>query len=96
MTFKPKRTAVELAAAIQRSMPDVPATTPAAASGKPAPDLRTVQVNFRGSIGLAKAIAKASEPYGGMRRFIAHLMRQAGYTVPDIDVNPPTTRRKYD
>jgi hypothetical protein len=31
-----------------------------------------------------------------MRRFIAHLMRQAGYIVPDIDVDPPTTRRKYD
>jgi hypothetical protein len=96
MTFKPKRTAVALAEAIQRAMPDVPATTAPSAPGKPPPDLRTVQVNFRGSIGLARAIAKASEPYGGMRRFIAQLMRQAGYAVPDVDVDPPTTRRKYD
>lgn len=93
MTFKPKPTAVELAHAIERTMPDVPATTVALA---PKHDTRTVQINFRGSIGLAKAIAEASEAHGGMRRFVAHLMRQAGYAVPDIDIDPPSTRRKYD
>jgi len=96
MTFKPKRTAVDLAEAVQRSMPDVPLTTVPTMPARAAGDLRTVQVNFRASVGLAKAIAEASEPRGGMRRFIEQLMRQAGYDVPDIDIDPPSTRRKYD
>lgn len=55
----------------------------------------TVQCNFRVSEDFARLIAKEAEVTGGMRKFFAHLAQQAGYKVPDIDLNPPSTRRKW-
>ena len=59
---------------------------------KPVP---TVQCNFRVSEGFARLIAKEAEVKGGMRKWFAHLAQQAGYDVPEIDLNPPSTRREW-
>jgi hypothetical protein len=39
-------------------------------------------------------VAREAEKAGSTRRFFARLLRQAGYEVPEVDVNPPDTRRR--
>ena len=63
-----------------------------AARPKPVP---TVQCNFRVSEDFARLIAKEAELNGGMRKWFANLAQQAGYKVPEFDLNPPTTRREW-
>ncbi len=63
-----------------------------AARAKPVP---TVQCNFRVSENFARLIAREAEVKGGMRKWFAHLAQQAGYDVPEIDLNPPSTRREW-
>lgn len=55
----------------------------------------TVQCNFRVSEDFARLIAKEAEVAGGMRKWFASLAKQAGYDVPEIDLNPPSTRREW-
>lgn len=55
----------------------------------------TVQVNFRVSEDFAKLIAIELEKAGGMRRWFAQLVQQAGHEVPSVDLNPPTSRREW-
>jgi len=63
-----------------------------AARPRPVP---TVQCNFRVSEDFARLIAKEAELNGGMRKWFARLAQQAGYDVPEIDLNPPSTRREW-
>ena len=105
--FKPKRVSgADLAAQISSAttgMPPVvapPAPPPApAAVPAPTPIHRerpppVVQVNFKASEAFADLIAREAEKAGSTRRFIARLMREAGFPVPDADVNPPDNRRR--
>jgi hypothetical protein len=72
--------------------PTKPVAKGKAAKPKPVP---TVQCNFRVSEDFARLIAREAEAKGGMRKWFAHLARQAGYEVPEIDLNPPSTRREW-
>ncbi|WP_143018246.1 hypothetical protein [Belnapia rosea] len=86
---------------------DLPATTgtrvevePSAkhrqAATEAAPKVELVQVNFRASKGLAKLIARLSAERGSTRRLVAQLLQLDGHEVPEVDLNPPDTRRRYD
>ena len=55
----------------------------------------TMQINFRVSAEFARLIATEAEKAGGMRRWFAGLVQQAGHEVPEIDINPPTSRREW-
>jgi hypothetical protein len=63
--------------------------------GPKAKSVRTLQINFRASEDFARLIALESEKMGGMRRWFAHIAKQAGYEVPAMDLNPPTSRREW-
>jgi hypothetical protein len=101
-TFKPKRiSGAELAAQLApatASLPPVVAPAPIIApQSVPAPRERpaaVVQVNFKASEEFADLIAEAAEKAGSTRRLFARLMRDAGYPVPEADVNPPDNRRR--
>ena len=106
-TFKAKRVSgAELAAQISPATAHLPAATPAGAAAatqepasKPAEAprvraTRTVQVNFKASEAFADLLAQEAAKAGSTRRFLARLMRDAGYAVPEADLNPPETRRR--
>lgn len=104
MSFKPKRTPpAELARLVEAEAGStMPTTTPplpyqvtGPAVTPPKAD-QTVQINFRGSKGLAKLIAGLAEQEGSTRKLIARLLRDAGHAVPDTDLNPPINRRRFD
>src|SRR6516225_8183489 len=69
--------------------PSAPASQPANRGGEVAPPLlrprapRTVQINWNASEELARLIAIEAVKAGSTRRFIARLMKQAGYEVPE-------------
>jgi hypothetical protein len=100
-TFKPKRVsgselAAQLAGATANLPAQVPPPSPASvaqtsARERPPP---VVQVNFKASEVFADLIAREGEKAGSTRRFLARLMREAGYEVPEADVNPPDNRRR--
>jgi hypothetical protein len=74
-----------------------PATTglPAATAAPPVQlAARTMQVNFRASEGMAKALAKMAVEHGSVRRAVAAMMRDAGIEVPEEDFAPPPGRRR--
>jgi hypothetical protein len=54
-----------------------------------------VQVNTSVTEALARIIATEAAKAGSTRRFIARLMRDAGYDVPAADLNPPDNRRRW-
>jgi hypothetical protein len=56
---------------------------------------KTVQVNTSVTEALARIIATEAAKAGSTRRFIARLMRDAGYDVPAADLNPPDNRRRW-
>ena len=109
MSFKPKRvTGAELTAQLSGATAHLPAAAPAAPA-PPAPALppvaatpapvpakapKKVQINFQASEAFAELLAREAEKAGSTRRFLARLMRDAGYDVPEADVNPPDTRRR--
>ena len=101
MSFKPKRvTGAELTAQLAGATAHLPAAAPAppqvAATASPAPAKapKKVQINFQASEAFAELLAREAEKAGSTRRFLARLMRDAGYDVPEADVNPPDTRRR--
>jgi hypothetical protein len=102
--FKPKRVSgAELAAQLSPATANLPTTSPAmtpnpattvsggAERQRPPP---VVQVNFKASVRFADLIAREAEKAGSTRRLFARLMRDAGFEVPESDVNPPDNRRK--
>ncbi|MXP66083.1 hypothetical protein E0493_22315 [Roseomonas sp. M0104] len=101
-TFKPKRVsgadlAAQLAGATASLPPVVvqhpsrPASQPLAQRNRPP---AVVQINFKASEAFADLIAQEAEKAGSTRRLFARLMREAGYEVPEADVNPPDNRRR--
>lgn len=103
MSFKPKRTPpAELARLVEAEAgSSLPTTTPPPTQQPPVPAAApkadpTVQINFRGSRGLAKLIAGLAEKEGSTRKLIARLLRDAGHAVPETDLNPPVSRRRFD
>ena len=96
--FKPKRVSgADLAAQLSGATADLPAAVPvklfppAPVSQRPPP---VVQINFKASEAFADLIAREAEKAGSTRRLFARLMRDAGYEVPEADVNPPDNRRR--
>ena len=95
-TFKPKRVSgADLAAQLSGATANMPAAVPAAAHAvereRPPP---VVQINFKASEAFADLIAREAEKSGSTRRLFARLMRDAGFKVPEADVNPPDNRRR--
>ncbi len=76
-------------ATLPAAVPVRPASAPAE---KPRP-LPVVQINFKASEPMAELLAREGEKAGSTRRFLARLLRDAGYEVPDGDVSPPDNRR---
>lgn len=94
MSFKPKRvTGAELTAQLSGATSHLPASAPVSAS-MPTKPPRKVQINFQASEAFAELLAREAQKAGSTRRFLARLMRDAGYDVPEADVNPPDTRRR--
>ena len=97
--FKPKRvTGADLAAQLSGATVDLPAAVPPRAVAQPEPSRQrpppVVQVNFKASDRFADLIAREAEKAGSTRRLFARLMRDAGFDVPEADVNPPDNRRR--
>lgn len=98
--FKPKRVSgSDLAAQLADATANLPAQIAIRPPAPIANAVRTrpppvVQLNFKVSETLAELIAREGERAGSTRRFIARLMRDAGFDVPDADVNPPDNRRR--
>ncbi len=102
-SFKPKRVSgADLAAQLSSATASLPAATPTAPTFATAPSHDNtrrrpppvVQVNFKASEAFADVIAREGEKAGSTRRFFARLMREAGFDVPEADVNPPDNRRR--
>ena len=100
--FKPKRVSgADLAAQLSGATAGLPAAIPVVSPApssfqmtsrqKPPP---VVQVNFKASETFAHLIAREAERAGSTRRLFARLMRDAGFDVPEADVNPPDNRRR--
>jgi hypothetical protein len=97
--FKPKRVSgADLAAQLSGATANLPAAVPTLsvvsdAQAKQRPPA-VVQINFKASVAFADLIAREAENAGSTRRLFARLMRDAGYDVPEADVNPPDNRRR--
>ncbi len=110
MTFKPKSvrpSSQELLATVGRVSAEngqLPTAQEPGAQGRGGEGSRptrkaaspTVLVNFKATLPFAKLISEASTKEGGVRRMIARMMKEAGYDVPEHDLNPPVNRRSYE
>ncbi len=96
--FKRKPMAAELTAALKAGVRDVPSAIveepERAGEGRGPKAPPTVQCNFNLTEELADLIAEEAIKVGGTRRFIARLMKDAGYPVPNADLNPFDNRRR--
>ncbi len=94
--FKPKRVSgAELITQISSVTASLPAaSTPQPPAPVPRPP-KKVQINFQASEAFAELVAREAEKVGSTRRLFARLMLNAGYEVPEADVNPPDTRRRW-
>src|SRR3954447_3189018 len=98
--FKRKPLPNELTAALKAGVTGVPAAIPESAAGKEGEGARrrappTVQINWNATEQLARIIAQEAVKVGSTRRFIARLMKDAGYDVPEADLNPVDNRRRW-
>ncbi len=102
--FKRKSLPAELNEAIRSHASALPSVTPNPAPA-PAPQPTgggegsrrappTCQVNFNVTLELADIIAAEAAKAGSTRRFIAKLMKDAGFDVPEADVSPHDNRRR--
>jgi hypothetical protein len=95
--FRPKRVSgADLAAQLSGATANLPAAVPVSTIRLPTPQRPppVVQVNFKASEAFADLIAREAEKAGSTRRLFARLLRNAGYEVPEADVNPLDNRRK--
>ena len=102
--FKRKPMPDELTEALRGHAANLPSVTPTqphpvsrggeGTPPRPRPP-KTVQINWNASEQLARAIAIEAAKVGSTRRFIARLMKQAGYEVPEADLNPSDNRRRW-
>ena len=102
--FKRKPMPDELTEALRGHAAKLPSVSPSAPQpasregegGGPRPRVpKTVQINWNASEQLARVIAQEAAKVGSTRRFIARLMKQAGYDVPEADLNPADNRRRW-
>lgn len=56
---------------------------------------KTVQINFTATEDFARLVARLATEAGSTRRMFARLLRDAGYEVPEADLNPPDNRRRW-
>jgi hypothetical protein len=101
--FKRKPMPDELSEALRGHAASLPAVTPPVPqpvsregegpSRRRAP--KTVQINWNASEQLARTIAIEAAKVGSTRRFIARLMKDAGYDVPEADLSPADNRRRW-
>ena len=101
--FKRKPMPDELTEALRGHAASLPSVTPPqlvnrggeeGAPPRPRPP-KTVQINWNASEQLARTIAIEAAKVGSTRRFIARLMKQAGFEVPEADLNPSDNRRRW-
>ena len=97
--FKRKPLPDELTAALSAGVQDVPSAV-VQPRGRGQEERRrkapkTVQINWNASEELARIIAQEAAKSGSTRRFIARLMKEAGFPVPEADLNPPDNRRRW-
>lgn len=95
--FERKPLPDELTAALKAGVRGVPAAIPESGAGEGARRRAppTVQINWNATEQLARIIAEEAAKVGSTRRFIARLMRDAGYDVPEADLNPVDNRRRW-
>ena len=97
-TFKPKPPPEEITAAFKshlRSVPTAVADEPQSApaiywekEGKRRKAPPVVQMNFNITEELADIITEEARKAGSTRRWLARMMKDAGYPVPDADLTP--------
>lgn len=92
--FKAKRVSgADLAAQLATVTADLPSSVPAPPQ-RPHRPPPTVQINFKATEAFADLVAREGEKAGSTRRFLARILRDAGYNVPEADLNPPDNRRR--
>jgi hypothetical protein len=99
---KPLQSADELTEALRGHAGSLPAVTGGVAEpqgragqeGRPKPR-KTVQVNFNCTEEMARLIAQLAAEAGSTRRMLARLLRDAGHSVPEADLNPSDNRRRW-
>jgi hypothetical protein len=100
---KPLQTADELTEALRDHAGSLPAVTGgitessygrAGQEARPKPR-KTVQVNFNCTEEMARLIAQLATESGSTRRMLARLLRDAGHSVPEADLNPLDNRRRW-
>jgi len=100
---KPLQSAEELTEALRGHAGDLPSATgrqePAlqgrvGEGGRPRIVPKTVQLNINITEELADLIADEAVKAGSTRRFIARVLRDAGYPVPQADLHPFDNRRR--
>lgn len=88
-----------LAAKLMGGAALLPTTTAPKPASSPAPARRepSLQVNFRVTPKLARLLHDQQAAAGGIgvRCFIARVLKQAGYDVPDEDLEPRFSKRDY-
>jgi hypothetical protein len=87
----------ELVRRIAGETEDLPPTRRAPQSVAPQPSMpvtATEQINFRGSPGLARLLARLAAEQGSIRLVIARLLASAGHDVPEADLALPPGRRR--
>ena len=83
------------AAGLPTATGEAPAPLGRAGEGGRAKAPKTVQVNFSCTEDMARMIAELAAEAGSTRRFIARLLRNAGHTVPQADLQPIDNRRRW-
>jgi hypothetical protein len=107
MAFKPKPLPSELNDALRGNVVGLPTTSPesrepdrherAGEGGRKERERRappTVQLNVAVTEELADMIADEAVKAGSTRRWLARLMKDAGYPVPAADLTPVDNRRR--
>jgi hypothetical protein len=87
----------ELVRRIAGETEELPPTRREPAPDPPQPPMTvtaTEQINFRGSPGLARLLARLAAEQGSIRLVVARLLESAGHDVPGIDLAPPPGRRR--
>lgn len=89
-----------LAAKLMGGASSLPTTTAPKSAPPPAPARRSepsLQINFRVTPKLARLLHDQQAAAGniGVRCFLARVLKQAGYDVPDEDLEPRFNKRDY-
>ena len=86
-----------------RTTPTEPAVLPAPLAPTPAPERPAARrrqrelihtLTFKATEPFARMIYEHSEKEGGVRRFLARTLKEAGYQVPEDDLDPPRHVRR--